>query len=81
MKAPISRHLGFFTGLLLSLLVTGLWAPAQAADYTYTTNDCTVTIAGYTGPVGVQRRTCHPALGICANTDEELEANYETEEQ
>ncbi len=47
MKPPISRHLGILTILCLTL-----WASVQAADYTYETNNGTITITGYTGPGG-----------------------------
>ncbi len=42
-----TKHLRILTRLCLTL-----WATAQAADYTYETNNGTITITGYTGPGG-----------------------------
>jgi len=36
----------------LPLMMLALKAPAQAQDYIYTTNDGTISVAGYTGPGG-----------------------------
>ncbi len=52
MKLPISRHLGILTTLSLFLWAVGLLSSVQAADYTYTTNNGTVTITRYIGPGG-----------------------------
>ncbi len=42
-----TKHLRILTSLCLTL-----WATAQAADYTYETNNGTITITRYTGPGG-----------------------------
>ncbi len=47
-----TKHLGVLTSLCLTLWAVGLGSSVQAADYTYTTNNGTITITGYTGPGG-----------------------------
>ncbi len=52
MNPPISRHLGILTALSLFLWVAAPRAAAQTLDYSYETNNGTITITGYTCPRG-----------------------------